>query len=250
MKEYEYHEYANIFPMLSRPELESLAEDIKNRGLINNIVIYEGKILDGRNRYEACKIAGVQFTSEAYADTDPLGFVMSLNHKRRHMDKSALAVVATRATEIIERLRREAQERMKLSEGAGKKGKAVPPYLKGQSSDQLGKMLGVSGRTIREAEWVKKNDPEEFKKVECGSQTVTAALKQAKEKQKTNDTDEAIPTEIQQKPKKANYIPEEGMRIWATAKAILGNINKKDSQREQALSACIKYCEQRIKNKE
>lgn len=59
MKEYESHPAANLFPMLPKEEMKELADDIKTHGLIHSIILFDGKILDGRNRYVACGIAGV-----------------------------------------------------------------------------------------------------------------------------------------------------------------------------------------------
>ena len=55
MTDYELHEYAEIFPAMSVAELEQLEEDIKAKGLQHKITLYQGKILDGRHRYEICK---------------------------------------------------------------------------------------------------------------------------------------------------------------------------------------------------
>jgi len=49
----EFHELANVFPMLQQTELESLAADIRANGQRHAITLYQGKILDGRNRYAA-----------------------------------------------------------------------------------------------------------------------------------------------------------------------------------------------------
>jgi hypothetical protein len=49
------------------------------------ILIYEGQILDGRNRYRACMIAGVDAkfaTFDRARDGDPLAYVRNL--RRRH----------------------------------------------------------------------------------------------------------------------------------------------------------------------
>ena len=61
MSELAVHPVAALFPMLAGDELEELAADIKARGLLQPIVLdAEGRILDGRNRLAACKIAGVE----------------------------------------------------------------------------------------------------------------------------------------------------------------------------------------------
>ena len=54
------HKLSSYFPMLAEPELAALASDIKANGLRVPILTYEGKILDGRNRFKACEEAGVE----------------------------------------------------------------------------------------------------------------------------------------------------------------------------------------------
>ena len=48
-----WHEAACLFPMISKADLEILADSIKQHGLQNPVVLYEGKVLDGRNRLMA-----------------------------------------------------------------------------------------------------------------------------------------------------------------------------------------------------
>ncbi len=57
-----YHPACLLFPKLGKDELDELADDIKTHGLRNPIVLYQGKVLDGRNRLAACEIAGVKPT--------------------------------------------------------------------------------------------------------------------------------------------------------------------------------------------
>jgi ParB-like chromosome segregation protein Spo0J len=54
-----WHEAANLLPLLSVDDLRELAEDIRANGLLTPIVLSDMKVLDGRNRLLACKEVGV-----------------------------------------------------------------------------------------------------------------------------------------------------------------------------------------------
>ena len=89
---------AEIFPLLSDAELKELAKDIEENGLWVPILIYEGKILDGRNRYRAMQLIP-DYLEEGFLDQeeyrehlsefhgDPIERVISLNLKRRHLEQ-------------------------------------------------------------------------------------------------------------------------------------------------------------------
>jgi ParB-like chromosome segregation protein Spo0J len=96
MWDYEIHVLALIFPTLTGMEFDDLVESIRLNGLMNEIVLWEGKILDGRNRYLACKAAGItprlrEFTGSR---ADAVRFVCEQNLRRRHMTESQRAMAA------------------------------------------------------------------------------------------------------------------------------------------------------------
>src|SRR5690606_5631026 len=81
--------------MLADDELRELAEDIRQRGLLQPIVLApDGSILDGRNRYAACQLAGVEPQYVTYEGDDPDGYAWSVNVKRRNLTKAQVAMVA------------------------------------------------------------------------------------------------------------------------------------------------------------
>ena len=155
-QELEFHPLANVFPMLDDTELGDLANDIKANGLLMPVILYEGKILDGRNRYRACKLADVQPRFEEWeGDGDPLEYVLSLNLQRRHLTTGQRAMVATK---VVPMLRRNGIRN------------------KTQAAVAAGKPLGVSGTAVGHAQAiVNRGIPGIAKAVEDG----TVSLKDA-----------------------------------------------------------------------
>jgi hypothetical protein len=92
----EFHPLANCLPLIEGPEFDELVVDIKERGLALAIELYEGKILDGRNRYGACLRLGIEPLIVTYAGADPAARVTSLNLRRRHLTASQRAMAAAK----------------------------------------------------------------------------------------------------------------------------------------------------------
>jgi N6-adenosine-specific RNA methylase IME4 len=90
------HDFADLFPLMSDPDLNGLVESIRSNGLREAIVTHEGKILDGRNRYAACAKAGVVPEIVEYEGDNPLGYVIDKNLHRRHLSESQRAMVASK----------------------------------------------------------------------------------------------------------------------------------------------------------
>src|SRR4051794_29645242 len=93
------HLHAELFPLLDEAGLGALATDIKGRGLLEPILLHpDGRILDGRNRLEACRRAGVEprFATYEGADEAVLDRVLSLNLHRRHLTEGQRAMIAAR----------------------------------------------------------------------------------------------------------------------------------------------------------
>ena len=93
-RQYEQHELSSLFPRMEAGAFARLVVNISQQGLLESITIYEGKILDGFHRDEACFVAGKQPT---YVDLDPsldaFEFVLGKNMERRQMTVSQISVV-------------------------------------------------------------------------------------------------------------------------------------------------------------
>jgi ParB-like chromosome segregation protein Spo0J len=139
-------------------EFDALVADIAAHGLREPIVLFEGKILDGRNRYRACIAAGEEPRFEAYEGDDPLAFVISLNLKRRHMNESQRAMIAAKLAT--------------LKDGQRQVGK----FAEVPTQHEAATLLNVGERSLRNARSVLDHGtPELIHAVEQGKIAVSAA---------------------------------------------------------------------------
>src|SRR5919108_3899676 len=96
MTEFATHPLAEIFPLIDEDSFVALKNDIAAHGLHEPIWLYEGQILDGRNRYRACRELGRDCPTRPCTGDDPLGFMLSMNLQRRHLNESQRAMVAAK----------------------------------------------------------------------------------------------------------------------------------------------------------
>ena len=97
---YEFHELCLLFPRCTDEELQLLVSDIRENGLQTPITLYEGQILDGRNRYLACQMLNIEPDYVEFDGENPLPFVVSRNLCRRHLSESQRAMVAAAIIEL------------------------------------------------------------------------------------------------------------------------------------------------------
>lgn len=92
------HPAANLFPKLADDELAQLADDINVQGVRVPIVLFDGELLDGRNRVAAAISVGVDTIPvvESGGDTDPWTTVVALNVHRRHLTVGQRAALGAR----------------------------------------------------------------------------------------------------------------------------------------------------------
>ena len=95
-----FHPLADLLPLAQDTEFDRLVADIAEHGLLNPISLYQGQILDGRNRERACEAAGVEPRYVEFEGKDPAAFVFSQNLARRHLGPSERAMVAARMANL------------------------------------------------------------------------------------------------------------------------------------------------------
>lgn len=161
---YEFHEAANIFPMMEGQGYKDLVSDIAVNGLQVPIVLHEEKILDGRNRYRACLELGLSPEFVHYEGDNPFSYVVSLNLKRRHLDESQRAMVAAKLANLQKGDNRFTVDRQ------------ICPSI---SQNQAAELLNVGTTTVKQAKQViDHGTPELIHAVEQGEIPVSRAVKE------------------------------------------------------------------------
>lgn len=161
----EFHEVANIFPLLIGTEYISLREDIRLNGLIEPIITLNGKILDGRNRYTACLDLGIEPSYEGYKGVqNPLSYVISKNLHRRHLNETQRGIVASKIANMAE----------------GRPSNTVS--IDTVSMDNAAKMLNVGRATVARVKAIEKKAPELLPKMESGEMSVNKATQEMRKR--------------------------------------------------------------------
>lgn len=227
-----FHEYANLFPMMPDSDIVKLAEDIKEKGQSDSIITLDGQILDGRNRYRACQMNGINPRCEEYAGDDPLGFVISHNLHRRHLSESQRAMVAAKWAKL-------------------KMGHRPPSPIGGgaketKTRDEAAELLNVGTSSIDRAKKVIKDAPGLVEKIESGEMSVNAAYVTTKRPRQEEELEAVVVDETRPTKRMAKFIPDDARRLWILAKTDLDKILKEDKSREEVLREVIKYAQNRI----
>lgn len=174
---YEAHPAADVFPLMEGEEFDRLVADIKENGLHEPIWrvwvdsdlgngTKKPQILDGRNRLRACEAAGVEPFFEEYDGDDPVGFVVSLNLHRRHLNASQQAMAKAKILGMSPRGGDRRSEDFKASIDG----------LKAAAS-----MIPVSDKSVERArDVIKHGTPDLVRAVERGDLAVSAAAEVAK----------------------------------------------------------------------
>jgi hypothetical protein len=152
--------------MLPEEDFAMFKEDVKVRGQLEDIVLLDGKVLDGRNRLRACRELGLepQWCELTQCD-DPIAYVLSKNLHRRHLSQSQRAQCAADVAEL----------RLGSNQHAKKEG---PQNCGAIATEDAAKVFSVSTRSVETAKHVSDHgDKAVVDAVKAGEITVSAAAK-------------------------------------------------------------------------
>lgn len=164
------HPAAELFPMLPDAALAELARDIDANGLRDPICVWEGMIVDGRNRMAAINKtmrAPLYREMEFKDDSECIRYIISTNIHRRHLTESQRMIIAN--------------ELAKLTPGNRDAQICASPTL---TQQQAADLMQVSRRGVQMAKKVADDAPDLVPKVKSGEIKVSKAASMARERQR------------------------------------------------------------------
>lgn len=175
----EIHPICKLFPEMSKDDLQALKDDIQENGQRVELLVYDGKIYDGRNRYTVlCELEKEPMVK--VVDKEPtVREILALNLHRRHLTASQRAAIAA---ELLPKIRVESEKQngakapfAKLQKGCTDN---VIPFRAGQEAARI--VGGTSERHVNSAAFVKANNKELFEQVKAGEVSIGWAEKKIK----------------------------------------------------------------------
>ncbi len=160
--DYPVHPAAELFPMMSEDEFQGLKADIAEHGQRKTITIWNGLLVDGRNRMRACNELEIEpRVQELAPSADPVSWAVSENLHRRHLSTGQRSIIAAK----LETFRH----------GDNQHSEEMQNCI---SRKNAAKLLNVSPRSVATAKQVIENCPVEVSKaVAIGSISLNAAAK-------------------------------------------------------------------------
>jgi ParB-like chromosome segregation protein Spo0J len=216
---YEVHPLADAMPALRKQDYQELLADVQTNGLVDPITLFDGKVLDGRNRLRACQEAGIEPRFVEYTGNDPAAFVIAKNIKRRHLSPSQRAMAVAKMSDIVAQLRAQAQDRslnnlkkgtsspIPSPDGIGEENakneevdKAIDseeaepaqPHNKHDNTTaaKLGKKADVSEKSVERAQYVHDHGTsDDVKEVESGEKSVSRKAKEIRERREKKNSE-------------------------------------------------------------
>jgi len=181
VKEPKYHELSTVFVSFEdTQEFDWLIGSIKQYGLFEPILMWQGWIVDGRHRHKACLKADVKPTYEYLPDDMPFNVVrdrvVAANLMRRHLTTGQRAMTAAALANIRHGGDRKSDQETNSSFDKSTK----------DSADQL----NVGTTAVKTAKAIKRDAPDLADEVSKGNMTLNAADKERRKRkglpEKTN----------------------------------------------------------------
>ena len=182
-------EFRDLIPPLNEEELKLLEESLVADGCESPLIVWNGVIIDGHNRYMICQKHDIPFSiQEKHFDTREEVMLWMLRNQlgRRNLNNYQRVELVLKFEPLVKNA---AEQRML----AGKAANPVPTLAQGQTKgrtrDHLSEAAGVSHGTFAKAKKLVQSADEETKReLRAGKVTVNRAYTELLEKEHEGET--------------------------------------------------------------
>ena len=182
-------EFRDLIPPLNEEELKLLEESLVADGCESPLIVWNGVIIDGHNRYMICQKHDIPFSiQEKHFDTREEVMLWMLRNQlgRRNLNSYQRVELVLKFEPLVKNA---AEQRMM----AGKAANPVPTLAQGQTKgrtrDHLSEAAGVSHGTFAKAKKLVQSADEETKReLRAGKVTVNRAYTELLEKEHEGET--------------------------------------------------------------
>lgn len=223
----ELHEMCSVFPRVAADKFEELRQSVIGNGLRFPIVLFEGRILDGRHRYEVCLAEDIEPRFETFMGPgSAMAYVIDVNLRRRDLTDAQRLNVLTELSNL-NILRSKSREKAIEGNSKGGKSRASLPTTSSddnvvlfpatetkqdasnagddtslQTRDAIADAAGVSSRTASDFITIKtKGNKEDVDDVVSGKASISGKAKQVRKRQAVERT----------KPRQSEYVT---LKAW------------------------------------
>lgn len=177
-------EFKSLMPPLSTVEYQELEESLKAEGCLFPLVVWDGIIIDGHNRYEICTRHGIEFEVIEHpfeSRAEAKIWIIQNQFARRNLNSYQRGKLALKLKPLIAKI---AKEHQRLSEGRGKK-KGSPTLAKPiDTREEVSKAADVSHGTMSKIAKIEAEATLEQKELlEAGEMSVNQVYKQVRAKE-------------------------------------------------------------------
>jgi len=158
-------EFKDLIPPLADHEKEGLEKSIRTFGCYCPIVTWNGYIIDGHHRYEICTWFKVSFrvreigTDELPDEDAVILWMIDTQGGRRNLTDAAKIRLALKKKSVLDR---QARKRQACGQGGVLLMENLPQAKEERCPvrDQIGKLAGLSGKTVDKFQYIEKHAPD------------------------------------------------------------------------------------------
>lgn len=174
-------DFKNLLPELDAETYTALERNILSNGMFNPIIVWNGFIVDGHNRYSICKAHRIEEVQtkplNKKTKSEVMQWIVDNQFSKRNLTKSERIRLLSK---VEEQIAKEAKERQRQAGGdkVSQKARAVESNLTqavddeketGRTAEIMAKKLGVSKNTYKDMKTiVEKGTQEQIKRMDEG----------------------------------------------------------------------------------